>query len=185
MDLGGILEACQRQARGAQVACWWGRRAWPGRGAARTAEQEAPSSAALPVDPQAHGRPLTEPEDAFCCACLIRNSYRTRRAQLCTLKTADGLKRSAFSQKLRTPAGRAWAWPGRQGQSCPPPPAVGGAARASRCATLRRQASLVLSAVFGGSVPMLRGCFRNALCSPWGMGQAARGTSLLAFLVRS
>lgn len=66
-----------------------------------------------------------------------------------------------------------------------PPPAVGGAARASRCATLHRQASLVLSAVFRGSVPMLRGCFRNAPCSPWGMGQAARGTSLLAFLVRS
>lgn len=57
---------------------------------------------------------------------------------------------------------------------------------------LRRQASLVLSAIFGGSVPMLRGCFRNAPCSPWdrlhfsreelGHGLSGMGHQLAGFL---
>lgn len=134
MGLGGSLEAAQRRARArrrpsegdVQGAAWE-------RGGVRTADREAPPSPGLLVDPQAHSQPLTEPEDVFCCPCVIRDSYRRRKGQLYTLKTANGVKRSAFSsQQLLRPARKAWVWPvGGRARACLLPSALWGAGRAS------------------------------------------------------
>lgn len=75
LGLGGSLEAAHWRARArrrpsegdVQGAAWE-------RGGERMADREAPPSPALLVDPQAHSQPLTEPEDVFCCPCLIRDS---------------------------------------------------------------------------------------------------------------
>lgn len=117
--------------------------AWE-RGGVRTADGQAPPSPALLVDPQARSQPLTEPEDVFCCPCLIRDSYWRRKGQLCTLKTANGMKRSAFSsEQLLRPARKAWVWPvGGRARACLLPSAVWGAGRAS-CCTLPASAGLL------------------------------------------
>ena len=59
LELGGSLEACQRQARGAQTSRWAEPAgALPGRGErVRTADQVALPSPALLMDPQCCGRP--------------------------------------------------------------------------------------------------------------------------------
>ena len=83
-------------------------------------------------------------EDVFCCPCLIRDSYWRRKGQLCTLKTANGMKRSAFSsEQLLRPARKAWVWPvGGRARACLLPSAVWGAGRAS-CCTLPASAGLL------------------------------------------